>query len=114
AIVRGTGFTSQVRVWFGENEVPRTSVVPVDPGRVQVSVPQGSAGPVDVSTQNGDDSSTRATLRAGYDYDPFYVDPASGPLSGGTRITLYGDGADWSSATTVLIDGAPCTVTAVR
>jgi hypothetical protein len=114
AIVHGTGFTSQVRVWFGSNEVPASNVVPVDPGRVQVSVPAGSAGTVDVSAQNGDDDSTRATLPEGYVYDSFYVDPSSGPVSGGTIVTLYGQTADWSLSTKVLIDGTPCTVTAVR
>lgn len=114
AIVHGTGFTSQVRVWFGPNEVPASSVVPIDPGRVQVSVPAGAAGTVDVSTQNGDDRSTRTTLPQGYVYDSFYVDPSSGPVSGGTVVTLHGENADWSLSTTVLIDGNPCTVTAVR
>ncbi|HVW28600.1 MAG TPA: IPT/TIG domain-containing protein [Polyangiaceae bacterium] len=114
AIVLGTGFTSQVRVWFGANEVSASSVVPIDPGHVQVSVPAGSAGTVDVSAQNGDDASTRATLPQGYVYDSFYLDPSSGPVSGGTIVTLYGDGADWSLSTRVLIDGAPCNVTAVR
>jgi hypothetical protein len=114
AIVRGTGFTSQVRVFFGDAEVPSTSVVPIDPGRVQVSVPKGAAGTVAVSAQNGDDETTRATLPDGYLYDPFYVDPATGPVSGGTVITLHGDVTGWSTSTEVLIDGAPCEVIAVR
>ncbi len=114
AIVHGTGFTSQARVWFGVTEVPSSDVVPVDPGRVQVSVPAGAAGTVDVSVQNGDDDSTRTTLHEGYVYDPFYVDPDTGPVSGGTVVTLHGDVTGWSMSTTVLIDGAPCKVTAVR
>jgi hypothetical protein len=114
AIVHGTGFTSTARIWFGANEVPVTDVVPVDPTRVQVSVPAGPAGTVDVSSQNGDDASTRTTLSEGYVYDPFYVDPATGPVSGGTAVTLHGAVTGWSTATTVLIDGMPCKVTAMR
>jgi hypothetical protein len=113
AIVRGTGFTSQVRVWFGDTEVPHENVVPVDPGRVQISVPKGS-GTVDVSAQNGDDETTHATLPEGYIYDPFYVDPSTGPVSGGTVITLHGDSTAWTLDTSVTVDGAPCKVTAVR
>ena len=114
AVVHGTGFSSAVRVWFGANEVPASDIVPVDPTRVQVSVPAGAAGVVEVSTQNGDDASTRTTLHDAYVYDSFYVDPATGPVSGGTVVTLHGGGADWNDSTEVLIDGKPCKVTAVR
>lgn len=114
AIVRGTGFTSAVRLWFGTTEVPHADVVPVDPGRVQVTVPPGAAGTVDVATQNGDDDSTRTTLPEGYVYDPFYVDPSSGPVSGGTVVTLHGDGTTWDLTTRVLVDGSTCEVIAVR
>src|SRR5215471_19590163 len=105
AIVRGTGFSSGVRVFFGDSEVPSADVVPIDPGRVQVSVPKGTAGTVAVSAQNGDDDTTRATLPDGYLYDPFYVEPAAGPVSGGTIITLYGDATGWTQSTQVLVDG---------
>jgi hypothetical protein len=114
AIVRGTGFTSAVRVWFGAAEVPRDSVIAIDPGRAQVTVPSGPAGAVDVVAQNGDDLSTRVRLPQGYVYDPFYVDPSSGPVSGGTIITLRGDGTAWDESTQVLVDGQPCAVIAVR
>src|ERR1700744_6048041 len=38
ALVRGNGFTSAARVWFGESELASTSVTPIDPQRVQVTV----------------------------------------------------------------------------
>lgn len=108
AMVRGNGFTSQARVWFGQTEVPKSDVVPIDPGRVQVVVPPGKAGAVDVSVQNGTDTSTRGTLTDGYTYDAFYADPASGPTSGGTIITLYGSGTQWGAGTDVRVDLKPC------
>jgi hypothetical protein len=71
-------------------------------------VPAGAAGPVDVVTQNGDDTSTRRSLTSGYTYDAFYLTPASGPTAGGTVVTVRGDTNDWDAATEVLIDFVPC------
>lgn len=107
-LVRGNGFTGSVRVWFGETEIAASDVVPVDPKRVQVVVPPGVAGAVDVTTQNGEDDSTRSKLAGGYEYDRFYAQPSSGPVSGGTVITLFGQGTDWSETTAVLVDQKPC------
>lgn len=112
-IVRGNGFGSDVRIWFGATEVPAADVVAIDPGRAQVVVPPGRAGPVDVSAQNGDDASTRGTLAGGFVYDAFYADPSSGPTSGGTRITLRGDGTRWGEGTLVFVDLEPCLVDGV-
>jgi hypothetical protein len=72
------------------------------------------AGAVDVIAQNGDDDSTRAMLPGGYEYDRFYAEPASGPTSGGTVITLRGQGTDWSDSTTVLVDNKPCDAVDVK
>ena len=114
AIVRGTGFSSNVRVWVGNAEVPAGDIVPIDPEHVQITVPPGHAGPADVSAQDGTDSTTQATLARGYVYDPFYVDPSSGPVSGGTIITLHGDGTHWTLGTRVLVDANVCEVIAIR
>jgi hypothetical protein len=108
AIVRGNGFQSNARVWFGTHELGAADIVPIDPGRIQVTVPAGSAGAVDVAVQNGTDVSTRRTLPRGFVYDAFYLEPASGPTSGGTRVSLRGDGTQWTAATEVFIDLKPC------
>jgi hypothetical protein len=108
-LVRGAGFKSNARVWFGAVELPTSDVVAVDPERLQVTPPPGAAGPVDVTVQNGDDASTRRGLRGGYVYDAFYVDPPSGPSSGGTRITLRGSGTRWAADSEVFVDLVPCT-----
>jgi hypothetical protein len=113
ALVRGNGFTSDARVWFGSLELDKTALVPIDPQRIQVTVPAGHAGAVDVKVQNGDDASTSAVLSGGYTYDQFYADPAAGPTSGGTLLTLEGDGTSWDSGTEVVIDQSPCVVTKV-
>jgi len=114
ALVRGTGFGGDVRVWFGDREAAPSEVVAVDDTRVQVEVPPGSAGPVDVRVQNGDDESTRASLPNGYVYDAYVLSPDRGPTSGGTEVTLTGDQTDWGEATEVFIDLVPCSDIEVR
>jgi hypothetical protein len=113
ALIRGNGFAGDSRVWFGDLELERGAVVPIDPQRIQVTVPPGHTGAVDVRVQNGKDESTAAVLVGGYSYDQFYADPGSGPTSGGTQITLHGDGTRWNDATEVSIDQHPCEVTEV-
>ena len=113
-IIRGAGFGSDARVWFGDVEVIATELVAVDPRRIQVTVPPGRAGAVDVTVQNGDDASTRRTLPSGYLYDSFYLEPSTGPVSGGTIVTLFGDSTIWDETTEVFIDQEPCEVLSVR
>lgn len=105
-LVRGNGFSPGVRVWFGDTEAG--DVVPVDATKVQVTAPAGKAGPVDLTTQNGDDASTKRTLVAGYAYDALYGQPKSGPISGGNEVHLYGQGTTWSATTTAFIDNQAC------
>jgi len=105
-IVTGNGFGSDVRVWFGAVEV--SDVVPIDATRVQVTAPPGARGPVDLSTQNGDDDSTLRTLAGGYAYDALYADPSTGPVSGATEITIVGQGTNWDTDTVAFIDNLPC------
>ena len=108
ALISGNGFAGSARVWFGEVELDKAAIVPVDPQRIQVTVPAGHAGAVDIRVQNGSDESTLVGLSGGYSYDQFYADPGSGPTSGGTRITLRGDGTHWDHDTTASIDQNPC------
>ena len=108
-LVSGKGFTSMARVWFGPNEVDATTTVPVSPNQLQVVVPPGTAGPVDLAVQNGNDASTRRTLPGGYAYDALYAVPDSGPVPGGTVIEIVGQDTQWDATTTVKIDQKPCT-----
>jgi len=113
ALISGNGFAGNSRVWFGDLELERSAIVPIDPQRIQVTVPPGHTGAVDVRVQNGSDESTSAELLGGYTYDQFFASPDSGPTSGGTQITLYGDGTRWNEATEVTIDQSPCVVNEV-
>jgi len=107
-VVRGNGFTTGLRVWFGPNEVPLGDIIPIDPVRAQVIVPAGVPGPADVRTQIADDASTGRVLKGGYTFEDFYADPSSGPTSGGTIIHLYGSGTGWTPGTKVTVDDKPC------
>ncbi|HEX2732417.1 MAG TPA: IPT/TIG domain-containing protein [Polyangiaceae bacterium] len=114
AIIRGNGFTGDTRVWFGDAEVPKSDLVALDPNRLQVNVPPGAVGPVDVSCQSGKDLATRRVLPSGYRYESFFVEPTSGTTRGGTPLTLTGKSTNWTKHTLVQIDGAPCTDVSVR
>lgn len=113
-LVKGKGFSSAVRVWFGDVEVDPTSVIPIDPGRVQVTAPPGVARPVELAAQNGDDASTRRALPGGYVYDALYAVPSSGPVSGGTTINIVGQGTSWGATTVAKIDQQPCATLVVE
>lgn len=113
-LLRGNGFGSDARVWFGSTELESDRVLPIDPHRLQVTAPPGAAGLADVVVQNGDDESTRVALTGGYAYDAFYADPAMGPTSGGTLVTINGQGTRFDADTRVSIDREPCEVVEVR
>jgi hypothetical protein len=107
-IVAGKGFASNVRVWFGEIEIDPQNLLPLGPASLQVTTPPGPTGPVTLSTQNGEDASTRRTLPSGFVYDAFYATPSNGPISGGNVIELHGQGTDWDANATVKIDQQAC------
>jgi hypothetical protein len=112
--IRGNGFASSARVWFGDNEVPRENVLVLDPQRMQVTSPSGTPGAANVSVQNGDDESTLATLRGGFSYDDFYLEPSAGPTSGGTLVTLHAAAPLFDEDTSVEIDLSPCEIDEIR
>lgn len=112
-LLAGKGFTPEVRVWFGEVEA--TDVVAIDPTTVQVVTPPHPPGAVDLTTQNGGDTSTRRTLVSGFTFDALYAEPDDGPVAGGTVVTFFGSGNAWDqeSSVTARVDNVPCTTTQV-
>jgi len=107
-IIKGKGFTVDTRVWFGTTEI--TEIAHIDPTTLQVTVPPGEPGAVDISTQNGDDDSTQRTLIAGYSYDELFADPSDGPVAGGTIVDIYGYQTSWDGGSVeASIDNKPCT-----
>lgn len=108
-LIRGKGFSSKARVWFGDIEADAATAIPIDPGRLQISAPASKPGLVDVFVQNGDDASTKRSLKGGYLYDALYAVPNEGPVPGGTVIEIVGQGTAWDATTIAKIDNKPCT-----
>jgi hypothetical protein len=108
--LRGNGFGSDARVWFGDEEVDRAHIVVRDPQRLQVTSPPGSPGPTDVIVQNGNDTSTRSRLPGGFTYDDFYLEPPTGPTAGGTIVTVRSKEPLFDDETAIEVDLSPCEV----
>jgi len=107
-IVHGKGFEPDVRLWFGDQLAE--DIIAIDPTRVQVSTPASDPGIVTISAQNGDDDSTLRALPEAYTYDPLYAEPASGPVAGGTVISIYGKNTTWDQdLIEARVDQKPCT-----
>lgn len=113
AVVQGSGFAGKMRVFFGAVEVPPAEVVSLSSKKLQVNVPPGAPGDVDVRVQQGDDETTARTLKGAYAYDAFALDPSDGPTSGGTVVQVVGAGTEWADGTTITIGGKACTDVAV-
>lgn len=108
--LRGSNFTEDAVVFFGESMVQPRFTTFVDRGRITVLTPAGRPGDVDVRIVTGDRSST---LPHGYHYDSFYVDPVLGPITGNARVSIHGSGTHFADGMTITFDGMPCTMVRV-
>lgn len=98
-----SGACARCEVTFGG--APASSVRFVDEHRLEVVVPPGAAGAVDVRlAQDG----AEATLEDGYAYDALAVTPAAGTEGGGTYVTLRSAQPAFGAATEVRFGGAAC------
>ena len=99
----GVGFLSFSKVVFGSSE--GVDVVVENDGSITVTTPPHPAGPVAVTVQRPSGATT--TLADGFFYTTDIavdsVDPATGPSTGGTPITLRGAG--FNADTKVVIGG---------
>lgn len=106
--IAGRGFSSNLQVWIGGNQLSAGDVFASDPTKVAVVTPQGTPGPAVVRVRNVT-TAADATLQAGFFYDAFSVTPGGGATTGGTRIALYGSGTHWTAASTVNVGSNACT-----
>ncbi len=104
-ILRGTGFTDEVRVQIGGLDVQPADHRVIDPRRLAVIVPANDPGTVDVSVRLGDDV---VTLEDGYTYDAIEVTPSSGSVAGNTLISLIGTGTSFADGDTVMVGPTAC------
>jgi large repetitive protein len=95
--INGTGFTSASTVKFGT--VAATNVTLVSATQLTATAPAG-AGLVDiVVTTSGKNSATSSNDQFSYVPSVTSVSPSSGPISGGTMVTINGSG--FTAASTV-------------
>lgn len=106
AFIRGRGFSSKLRVFFGSTEATG-DVLASDPTRAAIDTPEGPPGFVDVRIRDEGTSKERV-LKNGFFYDAFYAVPDSGATTGGTRIAITGSGTAWTNGTSVTIGGVAC------
>jgi hypothetical protein len=106
AIIRGTGLTDEAIVTVGGRMVQPADTNLVDENRLAIVLPAGEPGPADVTVVVGD---LEATLEDGYTYDAFYVEPTRGVVSGGTFVTVTGQGTGFAEGDEILFEGQPCT-----
>ena len=106
--VSGTGFLPGTTVAFG-GTLPGTNVTVLSPSQLTVTVPAaGSTGVVDVTVTNSAGTSAAVFVdRYSYDATPAVtsVSPNSGPVAGGTSVTITGTGFTVGAPTTVAFGG---------
>ncbi len=108
-IIKGNEFVDGALVAFGGRAA--TNVVVVDSATLRVTTPIGSLGPVVVNVRNpGEESYLLEDAFTYVDQPPrvvMLVRPASGAISGGTKVTIAGTG--FAPGATVLIGGKRAT-----
>jgi hypothetical protein len=106
ATITGTGFTNAAEVDFGG---VATYFVVVDDSTIEAVSPGGAAGPVDVTVATSDGTISAATAADQFTYlaAPAVsgVDPSTGPVAGGTSVTISGTG--FADAVEVDFGGTP-------
>jgi len=107
AYLTGTGFDKTAVVRIGGITVGTKDTVLVSPQALKVKVPAGKVGTADLEVTLS--SSSKATLAKGYTYDPVYLDPSSGPVAGGTLVTLHTKGLTLDAKTTLTLGGKAMT-----
>jgi hypothetical protein len=106
--IKGTNFASGATVTFGGSAATNVSVV--SSTSITAKTPSHSAGAVNVAVKNSDSQS--GTLSNGYTYintapSVASVTPASGPVAGGTGVTIKG--TNFVSGATVSFGGTAAT-----
>lgn len=113
--IKGTNFVSGATVKIGSQDAKNVTVI--DPATITAVTPPGPANElaglsVDVTVTNPNGESARAPLAFGYFVPPpaiSTVSPDSGPQSGGTTVTITGEGFTTAVVTTVTFGGVPAT-----
>jgi len=94
ALLRGEGFTSSTKVFFGATE----AAARLTPSGLEVTIPRASApGPVEVSVRDGDRVASYPFAYfdpADGSFDAYAVAPGRGLTTGGAEVLVLGSGFD--------------------
>jgi hypothetical protein len=105
--ITGSGFGKGIEVRVGGKKVADDNIVLLSPVAMEIVTPAGEVGPANIEVNRGDSS---AKLPPGaFTYDPVFLDPPSGPVSGGTLVTLEARGLELSAGMKLELAGKPMT-----
>jgi PKD repeat protein len=106
----GTNFVDGIDVTIGG---AAATIVHVDANQITAVTPPGTAGARDVIITNNDGQTVTGTGAYTYVTPPTFtsITPTSGPISGGTAVTIVG--TNFAAGVSVTIDGAAATIVSV-
>lgn len=105
--VVGSAFSAKARVFFGDSPVEQVDTKVDSANEIEVVVPPGSIGPVDVTVELA--SGETVSLKDGFTYHGIDIAPSSGPLAGGTLVEVTVAGRELEDGIELQFAGAPCT-----
>ena len=106
--VSGSGFDKSASVKIGGVSVSSTKITLVSPQALKITTPAGKVGAADVEVSLSK-GANKATLSGGFTFDPVYLDPDSGPVAGGTLVTVSTSGVALTASTTMTLGGVAMT-----
>ena len=101
-VLSGSGFTKKAKIRIGGTTLATTAIKLQSPVSIKVTTPPGKLGPADVEVIQGAEN---ASLEGGFNYDPVYFDPDSGPAAGGTLVTLHGKDTAFKEGIKLMLGG---------
>lgn len=106
-LLSGSGFGKGLEVYFNDKRVGDDDIVMISPISVQVVAPPGEVGDAIIEIKRGP---TQVKLPPGaYTYDPILLNPTSGPIAGGTRVTIESRGIELNTQTKLALGGKALT-----
>jgi len=100
--LQGGGFTKTCKVQIGGKNIQVGKTKVTSAATLTVVAPAGQPGAADVEVTCGKD---KAKLAKAYTYDAVYMDPSSGPTTGGTLVQIYGTGTNFAAGMKLSLGG---------
>ena len=104
--LRGRGFLAGMTVTVGGKRVDPVDLEVVDTNRAVIKTPAGTPGDADIEVIAGENQTLREDV---FLYEPIYLEPAAGAISGGTYVRIRGLGTNFLASDIVSFDGKAMT-----